>query len=582
MEGVESSEQLQSEFAGLPSLMMTPLVQSLIPQMHRRVEQESELWHHWRLAIAENFFFACKTVLNTIPPERDKMTWRSHGLLCRLVEDDSIKQLLVEYPRKMLKSSIVTSRRPIHMLLKRLALGLDPWQRNFILSHTAKVAQRHWWEIKTILDGDSEGSRLLRFFFPDLEHDREDRWNDTLGYIKRNYDPRDPTFEAIAKKSAGKHCDELHADDLIDEENYDSPDAVANAITLFRYTNNWLEGEESRLFVTGNRWGLLDLNSTIHRESELTDFVILSVSAEEGPNTGGEFSCFNLPEYAQEMCEEMARVANRFGTAWPERFTPGYLAKLRAKLGPAIYSAQYLNRPEDPSATEFDTSLVKRGRMITIQRDPYLKLPDIEDPVPLSSCNVYVSWDPALDEKKSRSENAIVAAAYTWNGLLVVIKEHAHKEDPLRSLNKFIAFCRLFKGYLKASGIEEVLFQKVLKKLLRQMGQMTRTFLGLRKIKTPTSKSKDQRIRAWLGTFIESGRLYVLDTCPKTYQQIRLFGVEGAPRDLIDALSNLTQLLDKPRSYADELESEEFEASIIAEAGITGYGETLGGRYSIH
>lgn len=567
------NEALQSSLLDLPELMQTPLLRSLIPHMHRRIEEGSELWHHWRLAIAENFYFACKTVLNTTPVSRDIMTWRTHGILCKLAEDESLTRILFEFPRKAMKSSIVTSRYPIHKLLKELANGRDPWQRTAILSYAMKTAQRHWWETRNIIDGDNEGSRLLRFLFPDLEHDKEDRWNDSLGFVKRRYNPKDPSFEAIAKRSAGKHFDLLIADDLIDEENYDSPDAVENAVILFDYGNNWLEGADSRYFVVGNRWGMLDLNATIHKQAPANGFVILSVNAERGVNFGGDFSSISLPDYALELAEEMNKVAEEKGTIWPERFSKSYLRKLASS--PKMYASQYLNCPEDTGSLEFDISLVRRGHLAQFDKDFALVLDGKEHPIPLSSCNVYVSWDPALDEKHSRSENAIVVLANTPDNELVVIAEHVHKEDPLKSIHKFIAMCRMFKGYLKASGIEEVLFQKVLKKTLQQTASFKHVYLGLRKIKTPTNKTKDQRIRAAIGGWVESGRLFILDNCPKTFDQVRLFGVEGMARDAVDALSNGTQLLVKPFSATELEERDDMEAALFADAGITGYGETL-------
>jgi len=538
------------------------------------IAEGSDLWHLWRRACADSLYFFVKVVMcSTIPPELNLVRWRTHGPICLLMEHDELRNILIEYPRKHMKSTIVTAGWTIWLLLRKVVAGDDPNDRIAILSGTKRNAERHWHTIKEVFDHND----FFRSLFPDLRPSQ--KWNESLGKVVRQWDRKEPTWEPLAKKAAGKHYDVIVCDDLIDEENYDSPDAVENAITLFRMTNNLLEGPDSRLIVVGNRWAMNDLNAIIHEEAEQTGFSILSVSAETGPEFSGENACVNLPDDVVSALHDLADFAEKNGCIWPERLDAAALARLRAKLGPSIYPAQYLNRPWDPEATDFDVSKVRTCRVEQTPSGPVLHLDN--ETLPFSSLNLYVTWDPALGGKRARSANAI-AVTFTappregdTRMRVGILREHVRKEDPRESIDKFLAFCRLYSPWLHSSGIEEVLFQRVLKDLLRDRAEVRHVRLALRKLKTPRDQSKDQRIRAWLGDYIDRGLFYVEQSCRHAWSQIRLFGTEGAPRDLIDIIAYATQLWVPPLTQ-DEIEEEEWEdAEASFSRGITGYGSTL-------
>lgn len=559
-----------------PSFFYPESVRLLLPHIHRDVEEESELWHLWRRAAADSHYFACKTLLAMEPAERDLMTWRTHGALCLFVDQPAPTHKLYSFPRKTLKSSIVTVRKPLRRLMQKVVRDLDPDNRYAILAYAAKTAQRHWWDIKTIF----EKSERFQFFFPDL--DPSAKWNEWLGSVVRSNDRKEPSFEAIAKQSAAKHFDALSCDELIGEENWNSPGAVEEAIRILDLSNNLLEDESSELDVPANRWTMDDVNAKIHREASTLGFAIMNVSAEGGLITAGEWASVGLDEAVEEAARMMPVES---GSVWPERLTKSYLSKLRHRLGPVIYSCQILNFPEDPSATEFEIERVHHGRFLvwTTDGQPRLRFPDQPSVLhPLQ--DVYIGWDPAMGGRQARSENAVVVVATTSHGRAVVIKEYAQKEDPYRTIRRFVAFCRLFAPWLVASTVEEVLFAKLLRKPTEAYARRHRVRLNLRKVKLPRYKAtadrepdagKKTRIREWLGPVISSGILYVDEACSRTMRQIRLFGVRGAPMDLVDALASLTQLWSFPMTEEEVEEMEEEEAHIEQDAGVCGYGESL-------
>lgn len=579
-------DALKHEYARAPSILIPDSVRALLPHLARPVPVNSSLWHDWRQAVADSMFFACKTVLSNVPPHLDKLTWRTHGILCALAQDESLLEVVYEYPRKTLKSSVVTVRKPWHRFIRAVVEGRDPSDRYFVLSHGKEKAKRHWWDQKALFDGDGPNQRFFRFLFPELRPSRKselstknEKWNENIGFLERDWNRKNGSFEPLGSREAGAHFDGGAADDLIEEENYDEPTAVDKAILYYEFTQNWLEGEHSWLDIVGNRWGLADLNSHLHKTREGTNRVILSVSLETGARRNCEFGCYNLPPYAEELCDILDHTASQFGTIWPEGLPTSYIkSSLRGKLRPSVYSAQYLNFPEDADAVEFPISQVHRVKQISLASPigTALDRGTSHLPVPLHSLNLFVTLDPALDGPSSKNSSAIIVSGMDSSRNVYAIREWVKTRASYTVvLDKFLAFLRLYAGLVHSAGIEEVLFQRVLKDLLRQRASERNIYAPLRPIKTPTSKTKDQRIRAALGTIIEQGRLWVSHDCPQLYDQIRTFGVPGAPRDAIDSLAIAAQIWVPPLS--DDETSQIIESDTLAEVerGDTGYGYDL-------
>lgn len=564
------SDHLRAQLDRTSSLLITPEIRQLTPHLGKEIAQYDELWHLWRAACASSLYFTSKVVLCDLPPKENLISPTFHGPMCRLLEDDDVLDLLLEYPRKSLKSQMGTIYMPVHKLMKLAVAKVDLYHRCFIVCHTLEgVADRKWWAIKEII----ERNEMVRFLFPEFKPSK--RWNTEYGWLEAKNPRPDPNFEPLAKRWAGKHCDTAVADDLIDELNYRNEEAVGNARESYRLIRNLLESGESRRICVGNRWGLNDLNSDIHRTAGETGTVIISVDAEEGPILRGEWCCKNLPDYAKEMLDYM-RVP-----PWGERFSKKFLQVEKKRVGPRVFSAQFKNKPEDPDAAEFDFKLVKRSKLVNTPHGPAIQLADEKHAIPLSECNVYINWDPALDGPHSEAENAVIVTAVTpplanhRDGARVVLREHARMESPYKSMEKFMAYVRAFQPWLHSTGVEEVLFQRILKTNLMDHAKFRRVFLGIRKIRTHTGQSKEQKIRQNVGYVIESGSLYVDESCPKMLDQIRVFGVPGALRDLVDALAQAAQLWKTATSKEELDEDEAWEQESQMEAGITGYGSAL-------
>jgi len=533
------------------------------------LDQGNEVWHKYRAACASSLYFFTKAVWLTMPPELNLLTKRCHLPICLVLEDDSIKRILVEWPRRHLKTTLVGAGM-VHKLVRRVVANQDPADRFGIYSSTITNSSRMWREIKNSF----ESNQLFQFLFPELIPDsfegRDTVWTTMEGVVPRQWDRKDPTFDCLgAGKAVSRHYDWIIEDDLINEENYDSPDAVAKALDIHRNAEHLLEdATNSRVITVGNRWGMGDLNHFIHTEEPSTSIISVSVY---GAHFEGKYKCRNLPKPVTELLEALPKGE----PIWPERFDRDALGRLLEKLKPRIFTAQYLNNPSDPDMVDFRLEWLKYCTVEHIDGMPNVVYEDDPVPVPLSHCNLYVTWDPALDGKASESANGITVTAMDYKGRISLISDYAKKRDPLLSMDDFIDYCKRCGPYLQASGVEEVLFQRVLTKLLPPRAQAKGVNIRLRKLKTPTGMSKDQRIRAWIGSLFADGRVYVRHSCSHFIDQYAHFGVPDAPRDVIDAFSYATKLWQRPMSPAEQEAAEQSAVIIHQDLGVTGYGTAL-------
>jgi hypothetical protein len=534
------------------------------------LDQGGDLWNLYRQACAESMYFFTKAVWSMVPPERNAMTRQCHLPLCLLAEDESLTRILYEYPRKYMKSSIITVARPNHRLARMVVRGEDPNRRFAIYSNRKTNAMRKWGTIKRTY----ETNELFQFLFPELIPDFSDQnksWNKEEGTVPRLYNPDEPTYDCLGQggSATSRHYDDICVDDLINEENFDEPDQVEKMLEMYRLMRGLLEDDRSTLCVVGNRWTMADLNHKIHMEEP--DTAILSVSA-YGPNLEGKYRCRLLPDPVMEILHRMPEGE----PIWPERFNREQLGRLLLELKPRIFSAQFLNNPTDPDAVDFKWEWIKNLESRYENGEINLYFGDDKVPVRFQDCNLYITWDPALDGRHSDSDNAIIVSLMDPLGRIAVFDEVVRKVDPLVAMNDVLMLAERYKGFLKATGLEEVLFQKVLGKLLSKQALKNGIFLGIRPLKTPTGLRKDQRIRAWVGALFEDGLVYVHPRCSKFLEQYSTFGVPDAKRDAIDAFAYATQLWARPQTKEEEDDRDEREMETAFNSlGVTGYGTAL-------
>ena len=536
-----------------------------------RLDQGGELWTLYRQAVSDSLYFAVKSVFSQRPAARNQITTYTHlplALTLQAVNEGQIRRLLIEYPRGFLKSTFATEGRPPHKLCQMVVAGLDPSIRFMLRSSSTANSQRFWWSIKRLF----ETNELFQFLFPELIPDfrTAEKWNESIGIVPRLYNPKEPTFDTLGGGSATtRHYDDGTEEDLVNEENWDSPSAIRKAIEIHKQSEHLMEDLAiSPLVTVGNRWDFRDVNHTIHTEEP--DTVILSAGASHGPKLTGKYKCRGLPETVTEILTRMQGEI-----LWPERFSREVLGQLLLKNKPRVFMAQMENEPADPDATDFRLEWLKSCKLEYADGQPVLIYEDDPTPVLLRDTNVYMTWDPAADGPQAESRNAIIVSSIDYRGRIAIIREYAKKEDPRKSIDAFFALAKLFRPYLKACGIEEVIFAKVLGDIVRDRAKAESIWLGMRKLKVPHGLVKDQRIRTWVGTYFENGLVYLREGLIEFPQEYAHFGIPGSPRDLMDALAHATRLYRKPAAPSEAKRQAARADFIQHNRGVTGYGSAL-------
>jgi len=150
--------------------------------------------------------------------------------------------------------------------------------------------------------------------------------------VPRQWDRKDPTFDCLgAGKAVSRHYDWIIEDDLINEENYDSPDAVAKALDIHRNAEHLLEdATNSRVITVGNRWGWA--TSTIS-STPRSPAPASSASASTEPTSRASTSAGT-----SQARHGAPGGAPKGEPIWPERFDRDALGRLLEKLKPRIFT----------------------------------------------------------------------------------------------------------------------------------------------------------------------------------------------------------------------------------------------------
>jgi hypothetical protein len=259
---------------------------------------------------------------------------RAHLPLCLFLEDKTRPHKLVEYPRRHLKSSCATEGFPLWLFACDAIRGEDLLRRVGIGSATKTNAMRFWRYIKITL----ETNTLVQTFVPEIipEFSNEEVWNKEEGTLPRNKIFPDPSFDTIGAggQATSRHYTTFLEDDLVNEDNWDSPGAIARAVEQHQLFANLLERENDIHITVENSWSTFDLNNHIVRNEP--DTAVFSVG---GTKLLNRHRSRHLPPAVQEMCDawEQPDKDGKRMALWPERFDLDALARLRKKEGARIY-----------------------------------------------------------------------------------------------------------------------------------------------------------------------------------------------------------------------------------------------------
>lgn len=534
-------------------------------------DTSQELWARTRQRIVEpgGLYFFNKSLCGF--PD---LSYRAHMPLCLFLEllikkelvaeGELITSALIEYPRKHLKTTIVTEGSTLWVFGRRVVLGEDPVDRVGIASSIKDNSKRFLRPISAIVTS----SQLFQLFLPELIPDFGDEtvWNsEEIIFPRQRYFP-EPSVDTLGagSKATSRHYTHLVEDDMINEENYDSPPAIRKAIDLHMLYENLMERNTDTRIVCANSWAANDLNAHIIKNEPRT--AVFSVDAETGINL--KRSRLVPPEIM-----EMAKEWEDGEGVWQERFPRKALIEIRQKVGPRIYNAQYKNNPFDPDVVDFREEWLRRyewGRRTHGGLEE--KVLRVEDPgqplrlVRLKDLNVVAAWDPALGVKTDdSSRSAFVVTGVDELGEVYVLEVLAERKDPLDFIDDIIeSVARWGVGRV---GIEDVLFQRLLGPVVEERLETRRMRSTLRgnkddaafrvgvgvfePIKPLRGKDKDGRIRYLLSVPAKEGRIHAHASQLELLDEWVHFPMSQT-KDVLDALA-YTALLWAAGVTEDEL-----------------------------
>ena len=537
-----------------------------------------ELWEKTRLRVLQpgGLFFFCRTMAGFPDLAR-----RAHLPLCLFLEKPTRRSLLIEYPRKHLKTTIATVGDSLWRFACDAIRGKDLDQRHAYASSIKTNSQRMLRLTKQIV----ENSVMLQSFIPEMipEFGNDQVWNSEEIIFPRQRSLPEPSIDTLGAgtKSTSRHYDVLKEDDLINEENWDSPSAIKKAIEQHQLYENVIESSASLRMIEENAWGAYDLNNHIILHEPST--AVFSVDAETGLN-------HNRSRHIDPEVMEMTKEWEDGRGVWVERFDRLELAGIREKVGARIYNAQYKNQPFDPDVVDFREEWLGWYDMGVAQVEGK-KIPAIRTiakpgkpqlVVPIRDLNIVAAWDPSMGRKDESDRSAFVVVGVDAESNVFVLDVLAVRKDPLDFIAEIAE--TIVKWGVTRVGIESVAFQAVLGRVVQQWLELNRLTqkdpnhpafkigIGMfEELKPAPGKTKEGRVRYLLSVPAKEGRIYLQGQFLELLEEWNHFPI-GKTKDIMDALAYTAMLWERGETAEEEeVRRVEVDNDFNTRDSVTGY-----------
>lgn len=314
-------------------------------------------------------------------------------------------------------------------------------------------------------------------------------WTDEAFTVAREATWRDPSMLArgLGGNITGAHADTVICDDV------EVPNTASTALR-----RAWLRerlGEIEHIVSPG---GIQIYAGTPH--------TYYSIYADAPRQEVGEETPFL---YGFRRCLVPIRTPDG-GSAWPERFPPGAIAAMQARIGPAAFASQMLLRPTAPDAARLDPDqlLAYAEPLDLTQRNGRAELR--VGATQLVAASAW--WDPAFG-RPDRGDGSVLAAVFTdAEGGLWLHRVAYLRIDPADDLDPAGQQCRAVAAHaaelhLPAVTIETNGIGAFLPGLLRQ--ELARRRLAVSVQAATARQAKDHRILAALEVPLAARLLHV-------------------------------------------------------------------------
>lgn len=436
------------------------------------------------------------------------------------------------YPRGHFKSTVLKA-----YILWRLIR--DPNLRILVIGESEKVAAKNLRDIKwNILN-----NQVFRWLYPEIlpEDINKTKWTDTEILLPRSrtFDESSITTIGVGAKGTGFHYDLLVYDDMIGFDAARSEPEMEAAIDWFRLAPGFLnDPERSEEVIIGTRWK--------YGEQDLYGWIManmpLDAKVDERPS-GFTWHIRSAVENEQPI--------------FLERFSLSTLEQIRKREGDYKFSCQYLNQPIPDVGSSLDSGKLKT---YTIADDMQTMQPtDGSKSVKLHELHRVSFYDPSGGGAFAKSLDAIVGVGMSPDRRIFFLEVFGENAGFTKSVHRWQLMNDKFKFHINKyeavgayKSIGDLLLSVRLQdkcphcehKHLPLIAQDWRPEGGSR------GASKDDRIRVFIQSALEEGRLYIRPGMTSIITQVASLGVNSQV-DELDAAATAIHHLRAPDSYDD-------------------------------
>jgi predicted phage terminase large subunit-like protein len=437
------------------------------------------------------------------------LTKRMHGPVCEFLDHNKAQVRAVGQPRETFKSTIGTINKSLQEIAKNV-------------NHTRVIISKKIENAKgfvSVIKATAEHNRVYRTLWSSVipKDFRKVTWNDEELEFNRTEVRPEPTVRAAGLFSAlaSQHYDHLQYDDIIAEEEAESPIMMrkaADRALLFRPLMR--NPAVATLLVMFTHWGFHDAYHVLFERVGKGMAKLIRGAIEDGELT------------------------------FPERLNHEMLAQLRQEFGDYMFSCLYMNNPRDVSVQDFNTHDLKTCHVDYDSKCVYLFDRDLT-PIRkwyFSQLDITATVDFAVAEMKARTRripdrNAVSVVGVSPENEMISLESWGKRCTPLELMSKIFLLHRIYAP--RVWGMEDVQYQAAYKYFAGDYAQREGLYLNVFPIKA--IKRKETRIRG-LQPVAAAGRLFVGATQSILRQEMADFPL-GAFDDCIDALSMQLQVM---------------------------------------
>lgn len=386
----------------------------------------------------------------------------------------------------------------------------DPDKRHCLVSenitNAAKLGRRIRWHF--------ESNSLYRTLFPETLPNTNCKWTDHSLEIVRKIGGTggahgEGTFDFLGVKGAlqSRHYNGMVIqDDLVGKKALESIIEMESAIEYHQLLPGAFEDEdknhEGDELVIGNRWAYHDLNSWMREHERYDDYGNIWFRITSHSALGGccEHHPADLPIFPQEWTFEK-------------------LMKRKRRLGPYLFSCQYLNNPCSPEDADFKERDLRYYEWINLEGGTRVIRRDVVDGIVLkdidpASLVKSMVVDPNHKGEGGRARHAILVIGMNWQQEYFLLETWAEACNYDKFYNKIYEYAG--KWGLRKVGFETIASQRYCAHHIEHLNKVKTPTLKIIELKGEVedadgglTRRKEFRIRNVVGPIAEEHRLNV-------------------------------------------------------------------------